>query len=125
MDFSNHPNPDFDLTLLNDIADGSSEFLVETIDLFLQQVPELLDEIDAGIQQNDLDTAAAAAHKLKSTLGMFGMPGSLEMMQKIELSAKKREDVDELPGKMSAAKILIGSTYGDIKAIKAELQNGG
>lgn len=124
MDLSHHPNPNFDLTLLNEIADGSSEFLVETIDLFLQQVPELLGEIEEGIQNQDWDTAGASAHKLKSTLGMFGMNDSLEMMQEIELGAKKREGLDGLSGKISEAKSLISSTYGDIRAIKTQLQNG-
>ena len=51
---------DLDLSFLYDIADGSMEFIVESIDMFLQHTPELLDTITTGIAGNDWTVVAAA-----------------------------------------------------------------
>lgn len=85
---ADYPNQDLDLTLLNEIADGSDEFIVDTIDMFMQQTPVILQEIETGIAANDLPTAGAAAHKLKATLGFFGMLNTQALIQQIESGCK-------------------------------------
>ena len=62
-------NQDFDLSFLYEIADGSNEFIVDSIDLFLQQTPELLTTITNAIASGDWATAGGASHKLKPNLG--------------------------------------------------------
>lgn len=121
MSISQYTNPNFDLSLLNEIADGSPEFMSETISLFLQQVPELLEEIETAAQLADWDTAGAAAHKLKSTIGMFGMDGSLEIIQKIEHDTKKRENLQQIGAHIGSAKSLIGTVYADLDQIRKNL----
>ena len=79
---------DLDLSLLNEIADGSDEFIVDTITMFLDQTPVLLNEIAAGIAANDWVTAGAAAHKIKATLGFFGMLNTHGLIQQIEAECK-------------------------------------
>ena len=63
---------DLDLTFLYEIADGSDEFVVESIDMLLQQAPEMLNSIDRALQSTDWPTAAASAHKLKPSMGCLG-----------------------------------------------------
>lgn len=77
-----------DLTFLYEIADGSNEFIVESIDMFLQHTPALLKEIDEAIAVNNWTVAAAAAHKLKPNLGFFGMLDSQAQAQEVEFMAK-------------------------------------
>jgi HPt (histidine-containing phosphotransfer) domain-containing protein len=81
-------NEDLDLSFLHEIADGSNEFIVESIDMFLQQTPELLQNIANAIAANDWVTAGAAAHKLKPNLGFFGMLECQAVIQNFELGAK-------------------------------------
>ncbi|MFD2145924.1 hypothetical protein [Mucilaginibacter antarcticus] len=64
-------NLDLDLTLLEEIADGSDEFIVESIDMFLQQTPVSLHDVGNAFDEMDWTTAGAAAHKLKATLGFL------------------------------------------------------
>ena len=82
------PNQDLDLTFLYEIADGSNEFVIESIDMLLQQAPEALQSIGESIKAGDWVTAAAAAHKLKPSMGFFGMLISQELLQEIELLSK-------------------------------------
>jgi HPt (histidine-containing phosphotransfer) domain-containing protein len=64
---------DFDLSFLEEIADGNKEFLIESIEMFLVQTPEIFNNISQAISANDWVTTAALAHKVKSNLGFFGM----------------------------------------------------
>jgi 2-amino-4-hydroxy-6-hydroxymethyldihydropteridine diphosphokinase len=101
---------DLDLAPLFEIADGSNEFLVEFIEMFLHQTPELLTTISNGLAAQDWPVVAAAAHKLKPNLGTFGMPISQALMQEIELMAKSGAPAVE----------LINAKYTDVKAIIAD-----
>jgi HPt (histidine-containing phosphotransfer) domain-containing protein len=80
--------PNLDLTFLYEIADGSNEFIVESIDMFLQHTPALLKEINEAIAAGNWPVAAAAAHKLKPNLGFFGMLDSQALAQEVEYMAK-------------------------------------
>ena len=102
--------PDFDLSLLLEIADGSDEFIVDSIEMFLQQTPESLQQVIDAINAQDWPTAGAAAHKMKSTLGFFGMLESQDLIHKVELSCKS--------GTPNVPEVL--SQYGQVKANIAE-----
>jgi len=77
------PNQDLDLSLLNEIADGSDEFIVESIDMFLQQTPEILKVIGDHMDDMNWVAAVTAAHKLKATLGFFGMVATQALIQQV------------------------------------------
>ncbi len=99
-------NEYFDLSFLLEIADGSMEFLVESIDMFLQQTPELMGVIDNAIAGQDMAGAAGAAHKLKPNLGFFGMLGGQTLLQEIEALAKQ-----------GGEQALIVAKFNDLKSI--------
>ncbi len=82
------PGQDLDLSFLYEIADGSDEFVLESIDMFLQHTPEMLEMITSGIATHDWATAAGAAHKLKPNCGFFGMPETQAKIQEVEIMAK-------------------------------------
>ena len=100
----------FDLSMLLDIADGSNEFIVETIELFLKQTPELMDEIEGALLAKDLKLAAASAHKLKPNLGFFGMDNAQTLMQQIEGLAKAGNDVPEILARFSELTAIVKPT---------------
>jgi hypothetical protein len=119
------PNPDLDLSFLYEIADGSDEFIIESIDMFLAQTPELLETIDGAITNCDWVTVASAVHKLKSNLGFFGMPISLGMILKVELMAKSgAPDPEILLSKFNEVKGLISANLISLRKIKAEKEAG-
>ncbi|MDT3405054.1 Hpt domain-containing protein [Mucilaginibacter terrae] len=112
---------DLDLSFLYEIADGSDEFIVESIDMFLQQTPMLISEIGEAIAAQNWNTAGAAAHKLKPNLGFFGMHTTQGMMQDIEHMAKNgAPDASALKEKYETAKELIEANLLDLEKIRAE-----
>jgi HPt (histidine-containing phosphotransfer) domain-containing protein len=122
---SDTPNQDLDLTFLNEIADGSDEFIVESIDMLLIQAPESLGNIEASIQSRDWAAAAAEAHKLKPSAGFFGMLISQELLLEIEQLCKAGgQDPDKITAKFNQAKELIGDNLKSLTRLKEEKQAG-
>lgn len=116
-------NQDFDLSFLYEIADGSNEFIVDSIDLFLQQTPELLNTITAAIAAGEWATAGGAAHKLKPNLGFFGMIECQSVMQEVELLCKAGgQDPATINNKFGWLKMVIGNNLGKLAKIKADTE---
>ena len=114
------PEHDLDLSFLFEIADGSDEFIVESIDMFLQQTPDLLQTITTAIENKDWTVAAQAAHKLKPNLGFFGMPISQATIQEVEIMAKNgAPDEALLISKFNDVKNLIVPNLDRLAVIKA------
>lgn len=114
-------NPQPDLSFLYEIADGSDDFIVESIDMFSQQTPQLLQEIEQGIADQNWPAAGGAAHKLKPNLGFFGMHTLQQMMADIEHMAKGGvPDASEINEKFTTAKGMIEENLQRLQAIKAE-----
>lgn len=115
----------FDLSFLMEIADGSNEFLVESIELFIKQTPELMYAIDGAIREKQFGTAAQSAHKLKPNLGFFGMLDSQSLMQELEALCKTGEDSPEIRSKFNQIVGKVRPTLGKLetvmKAKQAEL----
>ena len=121
----NSAAPDLDLTFLYEIADGSDEFVVESIDMLLQQAPEMLNSIDQALQSADWPTAAAAAHKLKPSMGFFGMLISQGLLQDVELLCKAGgQEPDEIRAKYNQAKELVETNLTALSRIKSEKEAG-
>ncbi len=116
------PDQDLDLSLLYEIADGSTDFIVESIDMFLLHTPEQLNQIGEAVAIKDWTAAYAGAHKLKPTLGFFGMPISEAMINDFERLAKiPGSDPDILTLKFGEINSLISTNLAALTKIKEEL----
>lgn len=119
------PNPDLDLSFLHEIADGSDEFIIESIDMFLTHTPELIETIDGAIVDSNWVLVGSAAHKLKSNLGFFGMPISMAIILEVELMAKSgAPDPAIILSKFTEVKGLISANLTALAKIKAEKEAG-
>jgi len=91
------PDFDIDLSYLEEIANGNTDFIVEMIDLFLQQAPESLAAIQGKIEKKDFQAAGSMAHKLKPTFAMIGVLAGRELAERIEKSARGAFELQMLP----------------------------
>ncbi len=113
---------DFDLSFLEEIADGNKEFLVESIDMFLVQTPEIFDQISKAIASADWVTTASLAHKVKSNLGFFGMDRIKNEMQEVEMSAKGGGLNAELITQFDFTKKAVLKTVEQLYEIKKQIE---
>jgi HPt (histidine-containing phosphotransfer) domain-containing protein len=112
----------FDLSLLMEIADGSDEFLIESIDMFLVQTPELMTAIFTALQGQDREVLAKSAHKLKPNLGFFGMLTAQETMIEIEKLTKGDGDFADIKTKYYEVVAMVKPTLDKLKLIRDEKQ---
>jgi len=121
----NYPDQDLDLTLLHEIADGSDEFIIESIGMFLQQTPGLVNEISNLIAQGDWPNAGTTAHKLKPTLGFFGMLSTQALVQQVEHACKAGgENPQEITDKFNQVKVALATNMTTLYKIKVEKTAG-
>ncbi|MDB5135805.1 MAG: Hpt protein [Mucilaginibacter sp.] len=114
-------NQDLDLSFLYEIADGSNEFVIESIDMLLQQAPESLQNISESINTQDWVKASAAAHKLKPSMGFFGMLISQELLQEIESLCKAGgQEPTVISAKFNEVNEIISYNLKELSRIKAE-----
>ena len=112
----------FDLALIIEIADGSDEFLVESLEMFLQQSPEQMGVIHGAIVAQDYPLVASAAHKFKANLGFFGMTTSQENMLQIEKLAKAGAGINEIIEKYNEVNAALEPSLAKLHKIMAEKQ---
>ncbi|WP_040299585.1 Hpt domain-containing protein [Arcticibacter svalbardensis] len=87
---------DVNLAYLNDIAGGSTEFIIDMIDIFIEQTPIYFTQLGEAIQQKDWKATADSAHKIKPTLAFVGADELKDMMSVIESNARKLVDLDTI-----------------------------
>lgn len=63
-------------------------FLVELIDLFLKDSPELIKEMRSGLAESDIERVRRAAHSLKSNSASFGADRLARVARELEMMAK-------------------------------------
>ena len=86
---------------LRDLSPDAT-FLRELIDIFLQDTPNRLKELDAALAAGDAATATRAAHSIKGSSSNFGALRLSQLAHHIELQGKAANlaavNVTELKG---------------------------
>ncbi len=97
------------------IADGYTEDFVEIYRDFEQDLPRILDEVQAGIDAADANAASRAAHQAKGSAANFGFIGFTSLMAKIESDARDGSvaGAGEL---LDRARVVFGQSLGLVKA---------
>ncbi|MBL0745834.1 Hpt domain-containing protein [Chryseolinea lacunae] len=68
MNHETHPEPCFDLTLMQQASNGNPAFMQRMINLFCVQATETIAAWHTAIAGNDYDAIRKIAHKIKPTL---------------------------------------------------------
>lgn len=114
-------NKDIDLSFLYEIADGSDEFIVDSIGMFIEQSPEILQAVGDAIAVQDWAEAATAAHKIKANLGFFGMLNSQALIQEIETACKNgAPNPQEVVSKFAEVRAIIEENLEALSLLKAD-----
>lgn len=92
-------NKAYDLSYLRTTAKNDDEFLREIVDTFLASTPEILSEMEACIEQNQIDRVGRLAHKVKSSLVLLGMNKLKEEARLIELQANEQQSANAVGDK--------------------------
>jgi CheY-like chemotaxis protein/HPt (histidine-containing phosphotransfer) domain-containing protein len=93
-----------DLTLLNDLSESDNEYKKTIINMFLETMPETIQQIEKEFALKNWDAFSKAAHYAKSSLSVINVEELRLLVGKMEVYAKKLENLDLLGGMVQEMK---------------------
>ena len=93
-----------DLAYLNSLSGGSTDFVIEMIQLFLTQSPEFTEKLHREVQEQKWEDLSKTAHKFLSSVSYMGIKEVAKMLKQVENDAKSRQNLNQLPS--SVAEII-------------------
>jgi len=105
----------YDLSNLETIAQGNTAFVRKMIDLFLDQTPPMLVQMNEAFLQNDLSTVSGLAHKMKPSLDNLGIISLKEVIRIIEKAGKSGISDQQLKDHLDILEVTLGKVFQDLK----------
>lgn len=88
--------PIYNLSAIEDVADGSTEFVQKMIISFISNTPDESLEMLRAIQSKDLESVKKTAHKIKPSLEMMGATDLIEINHGIEAAVERKDETEIL-----------------------------
>ena len=82
----------FDLSYLNQVFQGNQDMINNIIQLFLEQVPQYIHEMEKCVAQQDFVSLHPLAHKAKSSISMLGLRSMEQRIITIEEDSRKHRN---------------------------------
>lgn len=90
-------NNHIDLSYLKQLSNGSNEFILQMISIFMAQTPEAVDQMNKHLQNNEWKLLRGVIHKMKPSFSFMG----IKELETIAVSAEKycetETNLDKLP----------------------------
>jgi len=112
-------NQHIDLAYLEKTVEGNIKFMTDVINLFLQQMPDMLDEMNQNCEQKEWDKLRATAHKVRPSIELMGIHSTKEILLEIEKLAIEKKSLDLLSGMV---KQVNTTCYAAMEELKMELK---
>lgn len=90
------PKKVINLNFLIESIGNNNQVILETIDIFLAQVPEDLGALNEGVKQKDYVAIKGYAHKMKSTASLIGMKEVEPILAEMETLGAEKKGIDQL-----------------------------
>lgn len=82
---------------LDNIANGDENFKKELIEIFMNQIPVFIDNMNDFFATNNMEKLAREAHTAKSSVLIFGMESTGKLLKDIQLFAENNQVPDIKP----------------------------
>ncbi|HEV2483125.1 MAG TPA: ATP-binding protein [Puia sp.] len=107
--------PLYDLHRLEAIGQGNKDFVSKMIQLFIDQVPAVLEELKAAGAKRDFQAIHAKTHTLKPTLHNFSIDILSEPVRELESIALTQTSTDRIDQLVQTISTVIGEVLAKIK----------
>lgn len=86
------------LDYLESMSGGDESIIRELVDVFMQQVPEFIREMQELYEKQDWNNLGMLANKAKSSIAIMGMDDLAVMLKEFELNAKEAKSPEKYSG---------------------------
>lgn len=108
----------YDLTSLNKIAGGNSDFINKMIALFTEITPKHISDLKEKIKHNDLEEAGRIAHGMKPSIDQMGIKTLYDTVREIEKCGESNISPDALTGLVTKLDTTINEVCNQLKQHK-------
>ena len=102
---------------LKTLSRGNAKFIKEIIDIFLEQNPIEIDELETAINNKDFLTIRTVSHKMKTSIGFIGIDQLLPELTKIEKLALNESELNSIQSIFSQVKVVCAQARFELKLI--------
>jgi CheY-like chemotaxis protein len=99
----------YDLTMIQSVSGGDDSFIKKMIRLFIQTVPQNVQELADAATTGNWEQVSKMAHKLKSTIDSMGIRSIHDVIRTIEMHAKNRDQVERIPEMVKQVESVVSS----------------
>ncbi len=93
-----------DLTYLKQISNGDDHFIKEMIEVYIQQTPEAISNLEKYLKNKDWKMVRSVTHKIKPSFSFFGLTDLSEIANSIDEYCEKQIHLELLPDMISKVK---------------------
>ena len=105
----------YNLSKVYALSDNDPEFVNQILTLFVNEIPEDLEEIKEGIKKKDHKHAYAYAHKIKPSLDLLGLKVAFEEILQIEAWTKTEGETKEIKETFKSVKNQVDDAIKELK----------
>jgi HPt (histidine-containing phosphotransfer) domain-containing protein len=106
----------YDLNMIRSVSGGDEAFIKKMILLFIETVPQNVQELVDATGSKNWEQVAKLAHKLKSTIDSMGIRSLHDQIRKVEQQAKKLENLDQMPSMVHHMATVVSQCIQQLKA---------
>lgn len=105
----------YNLAKVYAISDDDKDFVLQIINLFVDEVPGDIKEMRDGIKDKDYAKAYGFAHKTKPTLDLLGMDAAKEEILQIEQWTRDKGKKKEIKEVYKSLKARVDAALDEVK----------
>lgn len=91
-------NVTLDLSYLENMSGGDKSLMKEMIEIFKEQVPEFVTEMNSSLNNQDWKALASVAHKAKSSIAIIGLSDLIEELKIFETNVIQLNEISSFKG---------------------------
>jgi CheY-like chemotaxis protein/HPt (histidine-containing phosphotransfer) domain-containing protein len=106
----------YDLTMVQSVSGGDEGFIKKMVALFIETVPQNVQDLKKAMQEENWEQVGKTAHKLKSTIDSMGIKSIRQEIREVEANAKQLESLQTIPSLVATIDTVIKECIGQLEA---------
>ena len=105
----------YNLDTVKEFVGDDEEQIIGLIMIFLEDVPEMVNKLFDGYEENDYEQVRFYAHKLKSSIDLFKITELQEEIRSLEKNAKEKINMGNIPNQLTTIGDRLNNSISQIK----------
>jgi PAS domain S-box-containing protein len=105
----------YDLTMVQSVSGGDEGFIKKMVALFIETVPQNVQDLKKALQEENWEQVGKTAHKLKSTIDSMGIKSIRREIREVEANAKQLESLQTIPSLVTTIDMVIKECIGQLQ----------